>query len=1230
VKQKITDEDIQRFLEFRYSAPHRILGPHYNEEEKSLVIRAFFPTREEVSIVPQKNEMSFKKQKMTKIRDEGLFEIVLSDTSATVKYQLEITDKDNKTLTITDPYVFPSLMTDFDNYLFSEGNHYEIFKIMGAHVITREGVKGVNFAFWAPNAQRVSVVGTFNKWDGRIHQMSRQEVTGIWEIFIPELSYGELYKFEVLSPEGFYFPKPDPYAFAAETYPESASIVYTPEGTYEWKDREWMEQCARTGAWELPLSLYELDIRQWLEPEDQSQPPLSFNNLVNKVIPYVKEKGHTHIVIFPPRQYTSNHSDEAHIVSFYTPSSRYGKPEDFMAFVDACHQSGIGVIIDCMPPGSLWQAHDLVHIDGTPVYEKEHHNDRVFDYEKPSVANFIIANGLYWTRYFHIDGLRLNLPTSGLCHRHFQKGKEILKDMKVIVREHDYHARISYEEKENLVDGRHHNPHTVLGPHRIEHENSVIIRALIPHAQQAFILHNERKRIIYEMKNIHNGGLFEALIRDQSSFFNYRILLILRDGGVMTISDAYAFKSPEFKDMDRHLFLEGNHYEIYKKLGAHPVVKDNVYGINFAVWAPNAERVSVVGSFNNWDGRLHQMRIIEHTGVWEIFIPGLGEGDIYKFEIRARNGDTFLKIDPYAFYTEAPPKNASIVYDLEGKHQWKDEEWIKKRAQTNIWEAPVTIYEVHLGSWMRDTNNNYLTYKELTEKLIPYVKDMGFTHIEILPIAEHPYDPSWGYQVTNYFAPTSRFGRPEELMGFIDRCHQEGIGVILDWVPAHFPKDAHALARFDGTCLYEHADPRQGEHRDWGTLIFNYGRKEIENFLIANALFWLEKYHFDGLRVDAVASMLYLDYSKRPGDWIPNKYGGNENLEAIDFLKHTNVIVHERVPGVMMIAEESTSWPAVSQPVSMGGLGFGFKWNMGWMHDTLIYIGKDPIYRKYHHHSLTFSLVYAFNEKFILPLSHDEVVHMKNSLINKMPGDDWQKLSNLRLLYLYMYGHPGKKLIFMGGEFGQWREWDYSSKLNWNLLERQSHQGLQRFVQDLNALYKSQKPFYEIDFQHYGFQWIDVNNAEENILGFMRKAKDARNALFFVLNFSPVPRQYRMGVPYPGPYRELLNSDSAKYGGSGVVLKGGAVEEEEVPWHGQPYSVFLEVPPLGGLVLKALPPKMDDLAIIPQQQVTEQVTDESKKTVAQKITSYRRKPMRKPLEPSIKKPKPRKPGWLKT
>ncbi len=623
-------------------------------------------------------------------------------------------------------------------------------------------------------------------------------------------------------------------------------------------------------------------------------------------------------------------------------------------------------------------------------------------------------------------------------------------------------------------------------------------------------------------------------------------------------------------DFDLHLIGEGTHYKNYEKLGAHVMEINGVKGVHFAVWAPNAKEISVVGNFNNWDRKRHKMQLLGDSGIWEIFIPGLDEGELYKFEITSKyHGYREQKADPFAFFFEVRPKSAAIVYNI-NKYKWNDDKWMENRKNKNWFDSPIAIYEVHLGSWMRvpEENNRFLTYRELSERLIPYVKEMGYTHIELLPVTEHPLDASWGYQTIGYFAPTSRFGKPEDFMYFIDQCHQNEIGVIMDWVPAHFPKDAHGLGFFDGTCLYEHEDPRKGEHRDWGTLIFNYGRNEVANYLISNALFWLDKYHIDGLRVDAVASMLYLDYSRKPGDWIPNIYGGNENLEAIAFIKRFNEVVHQYHPNVLTIAEESTAWPSVSRPTYLGGLGFSMKWNMGWMHDTLEYFSKDPIYRKYHTDKLTFSMIYAFTENFVLPFSHDEVVHGKRSMLDKMPGDMWQKFANLRALYTYMYGHPGKKLLFMGSEFGQWNEWNFDSSLDWHLLQYEPHQKLQRFMKDLNSLYKKEPAFYELDFSWHGFEWIDFHDSDNSVISFIRKARNPDDFVVFVFNLTPVPRSgYRIGVPKKGFYKELLNSDSELYWGSNQGNAGG-VYAEEIPQHGRPYSINLTLPPLSAIVFK--------------------------------------------------------------
>lgn len=623
-------------------------------------------------------------------------------------------------------------------------------------------------------------------------------------------------------------------------------------------------------------------------------------------------------------------------------------------------------------------------------------------------------------------------------------------------------------------------------------------------------------------------------------------------------------------DFDLHLIGEGSHYEKYRKLGAHIMEIDGVQGVHFAVWAPNAKKVSVIGDFNDWNAVTHPMHPLGSSGIWETFVPRIGEGAIYKFEIRSRfNKYVAQKADPFAFYFELRPKSASIVYDIDG-YQWNDGNWIEKRLRTNWLESPLAVYEVHLGSWMRvlEEGERWLTYRELAEKLIPYVKEMGYTHIELLPVTEHPLDASWGYQTLGYFAPTSRYGKPKDFMYFVDQCHQAGIGVILDWVPAHFPTDGHGLGFFDGTCLYEHEDPRKGFHPDWGTKIFNYGRNEVRNFLLSNALFWFERYHMDGLRVDAVASMLYLDYSRTEGEWIPNIFGGRENLEAIDLIKKFNEVSHQYHPGILTVAEESTAWPNVSRPTHLGGLGFSIKWNMGWMNDTLTYFSKDPVHRKFHHGNLTFSLLYAFTENFILPLSHDEVVHGKRSLLDKMPGDMWQKFANLRALHGFMYGHPGKKLLFMGGEFGQWDEWNFEKSLDWHLLEFEPHRGLQNFIKDLNRIYKSEPSLHEIDCDYRGFEWIDFHDAEGSIISFLRRAKYHDDFTLFVCNFTPVPRiNYRIGVPVSGNYKEILNSDSGSYWGSNMG-NGGGVKTEDIPFHYRAFSINITVPPLSVVIFK--------------------------------------------------------------
>lgn len=734
---------------------------------------------------------------------------------------------------------------------------------------------------------------------------------------------------------------------------------------------------------------------------------------------------------------------------------------------------------------------------------------------------------------------------------------------------------VSFDQVNRILDSEHHDPFQVLGAHEVQvgSKKAIAIRAFLPEAKEAFVLEGEDLNNEYPMHRVHPKGFFEAIFAKRKTVFPYKLKTMNSQGHEQILFDPYSFL-PMLSDYDLYLFNEGNHHRIYEKLGAHVKEVNGIRGVHFSVWAPNALRVSVVGDFNNWDGRRHQMRNLGTAGVWELFIPGLSEGELYKFEIKTKDKQIQLKADPFKFASELRPKTAGVIYDINiNKYMWHDEQWIQERDAKNPLESPISIYEVHLGSWMRlrEDNNRWLTYRELAHKLVEYVKDMGFTHIELLPIAAHPYDGSWGYQVSGYYSPTARYGNPEDFMYFVDYCHQHGIGVILDWVPSHFPKDSHALSWFDGTALYEHADPRIGEHKEWGTKVFNYGRNEVRSFLISNAIFWIEKYHLDGLRVDAVASILYLDYARQEGEWIPNKYGGRENLEAIDFLKKVNESVYKYHPGVLMVAEESTAWPGVSRPTYLGGLGFGFKWNMGWMHDILEYMSKDPVFRKFHHNNLTFSLLYAFSENFIIPLSHDEVVHGKKSLLDKMPGDIWQRFANLRLLLGFMYGHPGKKLLFMGGEFGQWIEWDYSRSLDWHLLEYDSHRKLQQFVKNLNHIYFSEPSLYEVDFHYSGFEWIDFRDAEGSTISFMRRGKNPNDILIFAFNFTPVPRlKYKIGVPFSAFYREILNSDSELYRGSNMGNAGG-VAAEDIPCHQWPYTLTLTLPPLSVLVFKPEP-----------------------------------------------------------
>jgi 1,4-alpha-glucan branching enzyme len=725
---------------------------------------------------------------------------------------------------------------------------------------------------------------------------------------------------------------------------------------------------------------------------------------------------------------------------------------------------------------------------------------------------------------------------------------------------------------EALIRGQHSDPFAVLGPHPISLVGQPYwaVRFFFPWAEAAEILTATGQ--VFPAEKLHPEGFFESVLplTDEAvAPGSYRIRYRTSEGAWIEIHDPYAFPYL-LSDFDLHLLGEGKHYDSFERLGAHARTVEGVAGVHFAVWAPNARRVSVVSDMSRWDGRVHPMRPRGSSGIWELFVPALGEGAVYKYEILSAQGELLpLKADPYGFGAELRPKTGSVVTRLDG-YEWGDSGWMRERATRNWFEAPISIYEVHPGSWQRkhEEGSRWLTWLELAERLIPYAKQMGFTHIELLPVMEHPYDGSWGYQTLGYYAATSRYGQPREFMEFVDRCHQAGLGVILDWTPAHFPRDAHGLAQFDGTHLYEHADPRLGAHPDWGTLVYNYGRHEVRNFLISNAVFWLERFHIDGLRVDAVASMLYLDYSRKEGEWVPNEYGGRENLAAIAFLKEMNEVVHARQPGVLTIAEESTSWPGVSRPTYLGGLGFSFKWNMGWMNDTLNYMQRDPVYRKYEHNRMTFSMLYAFSENFILPFSHDEVVHGKASLLHKMPGDFWQQFANLRLLYAYQFAHPGKKLLFMGSELAQRSEWNHEASLEWHLLEYEPHRGVQRLLQDLNRLYASETALHEVDFDWHGFEWIDCHDADSSVLSFLRRGKNPDELMVVVANFTPVVRErYRIGVPNAGEYREVLNTDAAVYGGSNAG-NWGAVRTIPEPRLGRPHSLVLTLPPLAAVFFK--------------------------------------------------------------
>ena len=721
---------------------------------------------------------------------------------------------------------------------------------------------------------------------------------------------------------------------------------------------------------------------------------------------------------------------------------------------------------------------------------------------------------------------------------------------------------INWMEVDALASGKHNNPHHILGMH--ECIDDVYINAFLPNAKVVTAINISTKKK-YTLVSDRVEGFFSVVIKNEKRF-EYRLNVKFDNGEEITYIDPYNFE-PVIDPIDISLFNEGKHYSVYEKMGAHPVTIDGVEGVSFAVWAPNAERVSVVGNFNNWDGRRNPMRKLDYSGIFELFIPGKYTGEIYKYEILCKSGERFMKSDPYGFSSELRPANASKIVDL--SYKWKDDSWIKERQNKDTTCEPMSIYEMHMGSWMRPTDGReFFNYRDIATKLADYLLKMNYNYVELMPVMEHPYDPSWGYQVTGYYAPTSRYGEPKDFMYFVDYLHSKGIGVIMDWVPAHFPKDSHGLGRFDGTALYEHEDPRKGEHPHWGTYIFNYGRNEVKNFLIANALYWIDKYHIDGIRMDAVASMLYLDYGRNNGEWIPNIYGGNENLEAIEFIKELNQKVHEQYKGVIMIAEESTAWPMMTHSVEEGGLGFDYKWNMGWMNDFLSYIKLDPLYRKYHHNELTFSMVYAFSENFVLVLSHDEVVHEKGSMIQKMPGGYEDKFSNLRVAYGYMMTHPGKKLLFMGQEIAQFAEFNEASEVDWSLFEFDAHVYMQGYVKELNKFYMSEPALYELDNNPDGFEWINCNNANASLLSYIRKGKKEEDTLLVICNFTPIEhKNYKLATPGAGRWQEVFSSDSTKYGGEGrnnKVIK----QAKKAECDGRDHYISINVPPLSISVFK--------------------------------------------------------------
>ena len=1164
-------DDVERIIQSRHDMPFRILGPHSAEGGHGTVVRAFLPNAERVVLRILGENAG--EQEMRRLHPDGLFQAWMAQSCD--EYQFLIIHAGGERQRISDPYRFRVFhFTAEDARLFTEGNHLRLFEKLGARRAVRGGVAGVDFAVWAPNAARVSVVGIFNEWDGRRHPMQRTAECGVWELFVPGVGSGALYKYEIKTPAGAVFVKSDPFAVHSEASPGRASIVDDLR-RHVWRDAEWMREGRLASVRDRGVRAFAWRART---PDEEGAGATGMDGLFRSFV----ADGYTHVELSVPEDGRAG----ASLFEFGPP---FSLPDDLMAWVNACHRHGLGVVLrdhGAMFPAAL--SH-LTWFDGTQLYERPGAGTPVFDVAKGEVRSILLSAAAFWLDRYHIDVISSNSAGAALLGELLRDGRDRFPGFRLLVRDEPAEATLSAEETARIVTGRHDDPFAVLGLQRTavpptapdeartatraEAETVLVIRAMQPAAVAAQVLPTDRSELVYAMQMIDDAGLFEVRLPEVPA--DYRLRVFERGGASRELVDPYGFREFSFGAEDQHLFGAGNHYNIYRKLGAHPRTVNGAAGVGLAVWAPNAEGVGVVGPFNGWNGLVHQMKRLGVSGVWETFVPGLAEGDLYKFEIRSPNGHVFLKTDPYASYAEVPPATASVVCELRGAHAWRDRDWMEKRRAGNPWRQPIAVYEVHLGSWMRDRDNRPLTYRELAAKLVPYVKGLGFTHIELLPIAEHPYEPSWGYQVSNFYAPTSRFGAPADLMEFVDQCHEAGIGVILDWVPGHFPKDAHALAWFDGTHLYEHDDPRKGEHPDWGTLIFNYGRHEVENFLIANALFWLEVYHFDGLRVDAVASMLYLDYSRpKYGGWIPNVHGGNENLEAIEFLKHTNSVLHARFPGVLMIAEESTSWPKVSRPTDQGGLGFGFKWNMGWMHDTLAYFSVPPSRRKEHHGRLTFSIMYAFSENFILSLSHDEVVHLKRSLLNKMPGEAWEKFANLRLLFALMYAHPGKKLLFMGAELGQEGEWSHAQALQWDSLKQKANRSLGWFIQDLNCLYRAEGALHEADFTAAGFEWLEVDNADESVIAFLRKGRDPRDSVLFAANFSDISRpKHRIGVPYPVTYTELFDTAAKRYGGFGGPSSSPRVlHAEEIACHGRDFSICLTLPALSAVILKPAPP----------------------------------------------------------